>query len=121
MATTEIRGLLSMVRETRNSEFETVTIGELARRWHVDPSRITALIADGCFPGAFRIPSAGRFGETVKIPLSDVREAQRQWTIQSDTTSHQIRQPQRPAGSPLRNFPELNSESDAECPEAGEH
>jgi hypothetical protein len=92
---------------------DTLTVSQLAKRWHVDQARIHALVRAGFFPGAFRIPSAGRFGETTKIPLADVLEAQKNWAIQPIET----KRPKKTRGGAVlsggyRNFPELNPESE---------
>lgn len=59
----------------------TFTVGQLAKRWNVDAGRIWALIREGKLPGAFRIPSAGQYGETVKIPIDAVKQAEAEWAM----------------------------------------
>ncbi len=103
-----------MSKGETSTALDTLTVSQLAQRWHVDPSRIHALIRAGFFPGAFRIPSAGRFGEAVKIPLADVLEAQKKWAIQPIDTER----PKRTTRGTVvtggyRNFPELNPEAES--------
>ena len=49
---------------------EAFTIGQLAQHWAVGKDRVQSLVLAGRIPGAFTIPSSGRYGETVKIPLA---------------------------------------------------
>ena len=100
--------------ELTSTALDTLTVSQLAQRWHVDPSRIHALIRAGFFPTAFRIPSAGRFGEAIKIPLADVLEAQQKWAIQPvDTERPKRRKQGTVVTGAYRNFPELNPEADS--------
>jgi hypothetical protein len=86
--------------ESTSTALDTLTVSQLAQRWHVDPSRIHALIRAGFFPTAFRIPSAGRFGETVKIQTVETERPKRRKQGAVVTGGY-------------RNFPELNPEADS--------
>ena len=100
------------------TQLDAMTPGQLAKRWGVSVARVRNLVESGRIPGAFRIPSVGRFGETVKIPVSSVVEVEQRWTIAPiDATTHTQRRNRRNGHSPsLKHFPELNAqpEPDAE-------
>ena len=55
---------------------QSLSVGQLARRWGVSADRVRRLIDAGHLPGAFTIPSAGRYGATLKIPLVAVIQAE---------------------------------------------
>lgn len=60
----------------------TLTIGQLAKRWGVSAARIRQLVEAGQLPGAFQIPSAGRYGAVTKIPLAIVMEVETEgWVL----------------------------------------
>ena len=63
---------------------ESLTQGQLAKRWGVAPRRIEELIREGSLPGTFVIPPSGRFGKTTKIPLATVVEAEKSWRIEAE-------------------------------------
>jgi len=64
------------------SECQTLTVGQLARRWGVSAARIRQLVQGGRLPGAFTIPLAGHYGATAKIPLATVIQAATQdWVV----------------------------------------
>jgi hypothetical protein len=87
----------------------TLTVGQLARRWGVSVDRVRQLVLTGQLPGAFAIPSAGRYGATLKIPLATVIQVETEdWAV--------LPQPQagpKPgrrrgdAGPALKHFPKL--------------
>jgi hypothetical protein len=61
---------------------QALTIGQLARRWGVSADRVRKLVLGGQLPGAFVIPSAGRYGETLKVPLATVIRVETQdWAV----------------------------------------
>lgn len=66
---------------TRRTKCESLTCGELARRWGVSGSRIHQLIEAGDLPGVFEIPAAGAFRRIIKIPMSSVLHAEATWSI----------------------------------------
>lgn len=78
----------------RNGNRATLTIGQLATRWSVSPERIRGLIDAGLLD-AFQIPSAGRYGATVKIPMAAVQSAEQSWEITPRSTR---REPPREQG-----------------------
>lgn len=89
---------------------DTLTVGQLAKRWRVSTSRVQSLILAGLLAGTFRIPSVGRFGATTKIPLSTVLEVEHDWLIvPRNTTAPKQRPPRGRGGSlpVLKHFPEL--------------
>lgn len=96
-----------------------LTLGRIARRWSVSVERVRQLVESGQLPGAFRIPSAGRYGATIKIPLQCVVEAERKWAVGARNRNAE-RKPRRGGSSTapgLKHFPELvNPEPAAECP-----
>jgi len=100
------------------TQVETLTPGQLAKRWGVSVARIRSLVESGNIPGAFRIPSVGRYGETIKIPLASVLQVEQQWAIDPETIGRSKPDGRRRRnGSPptLKHFPELatNPEPDA--------
>lgn len=105
----------------RITEATVLSIGQLAKRWSVTPERVRRLVEAGHLAGAFRIPSAGRFGETMKIPLEVVRRAETDWSIAPISESGRKRfRRQRQLGlsaNATKHFPELSpsAESAAEC------
>lgn len=101
------------------TQLEALTLGQLARRWGVSAARVRVLVESGRLPGAFRIPSVGCYGETIKIPLAGVVEIERQWAINGNSGATQRpRAARRTSGSPkLKHFPELNRPIGADFPE----
>lgn len=97
---------------------EALTIGQLGKRWNVSAQRVRSLVEAGLLPGTFRIPSAGRFGATTKIPLSSVIHVEAAWSISPAGSQSQVaRRRHAFAGTPsLKHFPELDAlaRSDAE-------
>lgn len=95
-----------------------LTVSQLAHRWGTSSQRIRTLVDQGRIPGAFRIPSAGRYGSAVRIPLSHILSLEESWQVlpKSQTTAKIFRR-QRISPS-ISHFPELydSLESDAECP-----
>lgn len=107
-----------------NTPARSLTIGQLARRWSVAENRIRALVEAGHLTGAFRIPSAGRYGETVKIPLDIVLKAENDWAIIPPiATRNRSKRKSSPSAASFRHFPELidDHELSAECREDGQH
>jgi hypothetical protein len=88
---------------------EAVSIGQLAKRWGIGASRVRQLINGGFLPGTFAIPSAGRNGEAVRIPLTDVIDAETRWRITQEEEGHKSPKRRTSGGvSKLEHFPELN-------------
>ena len=59
------------------TQCETLTIGQLAKRWGIGRDHARGLVDHNAIRGAFTIPSAGRYGETIRIPLASVLLAER--------------------------------------------
>ena len=102
------------------TQLEAMTPGQLAKRWGVSVARVRNLVESGRIPGAFRIPSVGRYGETVKIPLASILHVEQQWAIdpQNADFALQKRRGRRNSSPPtLKHFPELaaNPVPDAAC------
>ena len=103
-----------------------LTIGQLAKRWGISPDRARGLVETGQLPGAFVIPSVGRYGATLKIPLSSVLQVEQDWIVVPEHAAAPRRRPGRyRGGSPpkLKHFPDLgsNPEPDAGCHGADQH
>lgn len=108
-----------MARST--TERGALSIGQLARRWGLGAERIRRLVENGLLPGAFKVPSAGKYGEAIRIPLSTIMQAEKDWAFPNPSASRQDRPPRRKGrGSlpELTHFPELNHGHDGECHEA---
>ena len=107
------------MRRSNEQKREAFSVGQLARRWSVSPERIRKLIERGLL-FAFRIPSAGKYGETVKVPRQVVMDTEQSWAVVPSQPTMK-KPPRRRGGSlpALRHFPELNAttEPDAEYPE----
>ena len=61
---------------------QTLTIGQLAKRWGISRHHVRQLIEDGHLGGVFCVPSAGRYGAVTKIPLDSVLKAETEnWAV----------------------------------------
>ena len=90
---------------------EFLSITQLSKRWSVSRERVMAMVVHGLIPGAVVIPSAGRFGKTIKIPFKDVVELEANWQVGSNLPTANSRLPKRRAVTPrLEHFPELLSD-----------
>jgi hypothetical protein len=103
-----------------------LSLGQLAERWSVSPDRVRALVESGKLPGAFRIPSAGKYGATVKVPLSVIEAVEQQWALSPAVSVGQLVSASRRDGSRrmvLKHFPQFNAAfpPDAESHEAAQH
>ena len=111
----------------RKTQLEALTCGQLAQRWGVAVARVQALVGSGKLPGVFKIPSAGRYGETVKIPLASVMAVEKEWEVspEAQQTNHRHRRGRQTSSPPtLDNFPELSAsppEHDDECHGGDQH
>jgi len=104
---------------------ESLTPGQLAKRWGISADRARRLVESGQIPDAFRIPSVGRYGETIKVPLFAVIQAEQDWAVSpaGSEPSRKLRS-RRNGSPPLKHFPELrhaSPEPDAECPGDVQH
>ena len=102
---------------------QSLSVGQLARRWGVSADRVRRLIDAGHLPGAFTIPSAGRYGATLKIPLVAVIQAETEdWAVLPEGGKRGPRTPRTrgESGPALRHFPQLAASPapDAESPGA---
>mgnify|MGYP001825995877 CR=1 FL=1 len=99
---------------------DALSVGQLASRWAVSVERIKRLVQTGQLPGAFKVPSAGKFGEAVRIPLSTVLQAEENWAIAGHGEERtRLRARRRNDSRKLVNFPELSLEGDGGCHEDG--
>lgn len=101
-----------------------LSIGQLARRWGLGVDRVRRLVENGLLPGSFKVPSAGKHGEAVRIPLSAILQAEEEWATPGHCQTSTDRPPRRRRrGSlpELRHFPELSHEHDDGCREADQH
>lgn len=92
---------------------QTLTVGQLARRWGISADRVRQLVRAGKLPGAFVIPSAGRYGETIKIPLDTILKVEtEEWAIVSQPGKQAGPKPSRrrdDSGPALKHFPKLRA------------
>jgi hypothetical protein len=100
-----------------------LTIGQLARRWAISRDHVRQLLAEGRLQGAFAIPSAGRYGAAVKIPLESIVQAETSdWLLTPETKGQARPKPPKRGddGPALRHFPALaaNPEPASGCPGA---
>lgn len=89
-----------------------LSIGQLARRWGLGADRVRRLVENGLLPGSFKVPSAGRYGEAVRIPLSTVLQAEDDWAVvpsDKEATRRKRRGRRRQSSPTLENFPELSA------------
>jgi hypothetical protein len=89
---------------------QALTPGQLAKRWGIGVGRVHQLIAEGQLEGVFRIPSAGRYGDAVKIPLATVLRAEREWAVASMQPDRPLPAKRRGARPALKHFPELSAD-----------
>lgn len=104
----------------------TLTVGQLARRWGVSAERIRRLVEAGHLPDTFTIPSAGRYGAIIKIPMATVLAAESTWTHLPKSIEPKRRAPRRANNKPaldFRHFPGLRSivANDVEHPAGALH
>jgi hypothetical protein len=67
------------------AECQALTAGQLALRWGISRDHARQLILNGHVPGAFTIPSAGRYGAVLKVPLAMVIQVEtEEWAIIPD-------------------------------------
>lgn len=85
----------------------TISISELAARWKLSRDRISTMIRQGLIPGAFRIPSAGRYGSAVRIPLSHVLSLEDSWQVSPISQTSVQKSRHRSVSPSSSHFPEL--------------
>jgi hypothetical protein len=88
---------------------QTLSVGQLARRWGVSVDRVRQMVAGGLLAGSFTIPSAGRYGTTLRIPLDTVLRAEEDWAVvpQPAKARPKPRRHGDDSGPALRHFPKL--------------
>lgn len=86
----------------------------VAARWGCDRARVHALIRAGKLE-AIRIPSAGRFGEALRVPLAAVLAAEQEWAVLPPRAT--LKPP--PVGRPLRHLRQHAEQSTEGVPETG--
>ncbi|MCA9213370.1 MAG: helix-turn-helix domain-containing protein [Planctomycetales bacterium] len=96
---------------------QALSVGQVAKRWGIGRDRVRQLVDGGHLPGAFCIPSAGKYGETLKIPLTSIMAAEERWqTIAPPVDAAPLPKPRRTGDGHLRHFPEFNPEHVSESP-----
>lgn len=65
--------------DEHNADEKMLGVGQVAKRWGVGVERVRQLINVGALRGAFEIPSSGRYGKAIRIPLQAVMDAERRW------------------------------------------
>jgi hypothetical protein len=93
-----------------------LSMGQLARRWGLGVDRIKRLIESGLLPGSFKVPSAGKYGEAIRVPLSTVLKAEEDWNVADHPQDRIQRLTRRSRGRRSHEFvhlPELSSERGA--------
>ena len=106
----------------RDNQRSAFSLRQLAMRWGIGVDRVRQLVETGELTGAFRLPSAGKYSCTIRIPLESVERAERIWAIAPSEARPpmQARSSQTPT-SGLGHFPELETTAGApavECREA---
>lgn len=81
---------------------------QLAKRWNIGVDRVRQLVIHGHLFGTFRIPSAGRYGDVVKIPLSTIRCVEREWAAGSITDNVRLTRRPTEGSATLPHLRELN-------------
>ncbi len=103
-----------------HKERSTLSVRQLALRWGVGEERIRSLIDAGLLLGAFKVPSSGKYGETIRIPIEAIRDAESEWAIESDSATGRTKRRPKRRGAKLNHFPELSSPAlDSASPEGG--
>jgi excisionase family DNA binding protein len=108
----------------RKTACETLTVGQLARRWGISRDHVRRLISDGRLRGAFTIPSTGRYGATVKIPLTSVLQAENESWLMAPAQTERAR-PKSPRrgddpGPAYKHFPKLRANLEPPASGSGE-
>ena len=103
---------------TRDDKRETLSVRQLAIRWSVGEPRIRSLIGSGFLVGTFKVPASGRYGETIRIPITTIEKAETKWAIDEVPTTERTKRRRNGQKVTLNHFPELSSQSedDAGCP-----
>jgi hypothetical protein len=106
----------------RDNQRSAFSLGQLAARWGIGVDRVRQLVETGELEGAFRLPSAGKYSCTIRIPLESVELAESAWAIDpSEVRLPMQTLPSKPRTPGLGHFPELETTSDepaVECREA---
>jgi hypothetical protein len=93
-----------------------LSVSALAKRWGCGVERIHAMVRSGLIPGAFQVPSCGRYGKTIRIPIDAILRVEAKWTIAAQTFETEVKnRTVRKVPAPTH-FPELMTELDVECP-----
>jgi hypothetical protein len=100
----------------RSRRCQALTVGQLARRWAISAKRVRELVLGGHLPGAFTIPSAGRFGATLKIPVDTVLKVETEdWAVVPQPAQARPKPRRRgDSGPALRHFPSLATDQDGD-------
>jgi hypothetical protein len=104
---------------------QALTLGQLAKRWAVSIDRVRQLVLAGHLPGSFTIPSAGRYGATIKVPLATVLQVEAEdWAVvpQGNRARPKRHRQNDDSGPALKHFPKLatSPEPASGCPGAAQ-
>lgn len=92
---------------------QTLTVGQLAKRWGISRDHVRQLIEGGHLGGVFSIPSAGRYGSVTKIPLDSVLQAETDnWAVTPKKPERARPKSSRrrdDSGPAFRHFPKLRA------------
>ena len=105
------------MKSSGGDQSKALRVGQLAKRWSVTVERVRRLIEAGHLAGTFEIPSSGRYGKTVRIPMEAVLAFERRWQCGD---SHPVSSHLPDRRKELRNFPELDLAPDGERCEAAQ-
>lgn len=91
-----------------------LSIGQVAKRLGFGRVHVLALVEAGKFPGAYRIPSAGRYGSAIRIPASAVEAAIKQWEVAPARRGTPVQRipPERERRVALKHFPQFQGGDD---------
>lgn len=99
-------------------QIRSFSISQLATRWGVGKQRIKQLIDSGKLPGAFVIPSAGKYEKTIRITAETVSVIESEWSVVPGRSVYFTRKKKSTVSDslPLTHFPEIAAKLDSGSP-----